>query len=373
MTPRERLLTAMSHRRPDRTPTVIAIRGEAQRALQDHYGVGSFEQVRAILGIEEYVEVEPRIDFSGYAEKINGRLEGDCPFSGRELYFHDERTFEDGWGVVRRVGRDGRYVEWVSGPLEHASDPDEYAFPQAEWIADEPDLPDRIRRLEGQGLLTRCLVANPYKTAWSLRGMENILADYLVNRSFVEKLYDRIYAFAGHVLRRATAAGVDVIGVEGDFAMQDRIIMGPDRWREVDKPRLARLIASCKEINPDVHVFIHSDGNLMELMPDLIEVGIDVVDSLQPECIDPFEVKRRFGDRITLHGCGSLQKVLPYGTPEECRREVEELVERCGADGGLILRPSNMIGWDVPIENIIAWYETARDTDLSRLSPSWVG
>ena len=130
---------------------------------------------------------------------------------------------------------------------------------------------------------------------------------------------------------------------------------------------LAGMIRSCREINPDVHVFIHTDGDLRELFPDLIEIGFNVIDSIQPECMDPYELKRLYGDRITLHGCGSLQDVLPFGTPEDCRQEVVNLIEGCGADGGLVLRPSNMIGWDVPLTNLITWYETARDYDLSGL------
>jgi len=149
--------------------------------------------------------------------------------------------------------------------------------------------------------------------------------------------------------------------------MQDSMIMGPDCWREVDKPRLANVIASCKAINPEVHVFIHSDGDLSSILPDRIEIGFDVIDPIQPECMDPFELKHLYGDRITLEGSGSLQRTLPFGTPEDCRQEVIHLIEGCSHGGGLILKISNTIGFDVPVENIAAWYETARDYDLSQL------
>ena len=367
MTSRERLLTAMRHELPDRTPTALIMRGEAQRAMMAHFGVSEFDEVLQILGIEDYRDIDFDIHFTGFAQKVNGRLEGDCPFTGRELYFHDERTFEDGWGVVRRVGRDGKYVEWIDGPLAHVNDPEDYDFPGIDCIGDEPKLSRKVESYKEQGFLVRYIAPNPYKIGWYLRGMENLLADYLVNRPFVEKLYQKIYVLYGEMLRRATAAGVDMIGIEGDIAMQDRIIMGPSCWREVDKPLVGAAIASCKEINPDVHVFIHSDGDLRTVMPDLIEVGFDVIDSIQPECMDPVELKRDYGDRITLHGCGSLQATLPFGSPSECRQEVTTLIEGCGYDGGLILKPSNMVGWDVPIENIIAWYEAARDYDLAGL------
>jgi len=96
----------------------------------------------------------------------------------------------------------------------------------------------------------------------------------------------------------------------------------------------------------------------------LVEIGISVLNPIQPECMEPAEVKRRWGDRITLHGCISLQRTLPFGSPDDVRREVEDLIRTCGMDGGLILMPSNVIQPDTSVENIIACYHAARDFDL---------
>ena len=367
MTLRERMLKVVSHERPDRTPAVLAGRPEMDRALMQWYDVDSMAEVRRILGTDGWGGVGLGIAFPGHKERCNGRLEGDMPYAGREHIFHDERTFEDEWGVVRRVGEDRKYVEWVSGPLVNAHDPDEYDFPGPDRIIDNPDLARRVAEQKDRGLWVAASVTQPYKTAWELRGMENLLADYAGNPAFVEKLYDRIFETYGEILRRCTEAGVDQIGVGGDIAMQDRIIMGPARWRAIDKPRLAAMIAACKRINPDVHVFIHSDGDLTQIMDDLIEIGFDIIDPIQPECMEPVEVKRRWGDRIVLHGCGSLQRTLPFGTPEDCREEVRHLIRTCGYNGGLVLRISNAIGFDVPVENVVAWFEEARDFDMSGL------
>lgn len=194
-----------------------------------------------------------------------------------------------------------------------------------------------------------------------LRGMENLLCDYLINRPFIEKLYDKLYGLQGEILRRMTKAGMDMIGFEGDITMQHSLLMGPDTWRAVDKPRLAKVIASCKQINPDIHVFIHSDGDISEIIPDLVEAGCDVIDPIQPEYMDPIKIKKLYGDKITLHRCGSLQKTLPFGTSEDCRKEAIAYIEQCGQNGGLILEASNTISYDVPVENVVAWYEAVRD------------
>jgi uroporphyrinogen decarboxylase len=197
--------------------------------------------------------------------------------------------------------------------------------------------------------------------------MDNVLADYLVNREFLEALYDRIYALYTEMAVRMARAGVDDLRVIGDIAMQDRIIMGPDTWRQVDKPRMAALIAACKAANPETFMFIHTDGNATDLLEDIVEIGFEILNPVQPECMDPAEVKRRYGKRIAIHGGVSLQRTLPNGTPAEVRAEIEALIRSCGYDGGLVVFPSNVIQPDTPMENIRACFHAARDFDVAAL------
>lgn len=367
MTPRERVLKTLRHELPDRTPAVLAARPEINRMLMEHFGTDSMEDVHRALGTDGWGGAGLGVRFDEFERKVNGVLTGDCPYAGGSYIFHDADTFEDAWGVVRRKGRDGKYVEWVSGPLVDAEDPDEYDFPTPDRIIDDPELSTKVEQQKAEGKFIKGGVTMPYKTAWELRGMENLLADYLMNPEFVEKLYDKIFALYGEIARCLARAGIDMLTIGGDIAMQDRIIMGPDAWRRIDKPRLATLIQDAKAIKPDLHVFIHSDGNLNAILPDLIEIGFDVIDPIQPECMDPFEVKRMYGDRITLHGCGSVQRTLPFGTVDDVRREVIGLIEGCGYNGGFILRASNAIPFDTPLENVLTFFETARDYDLSQL------
>ena len=361
MTRRERMQAVVEHRCPDRIPAVLAGRPEVDRALMAHYGVDTMAAVHRILGTDGWAGVGVGIDRGDWPERTTGRLVGDFPYAGSDYILHDDGTFEDQWGVIRRVGQDRKYVEWVSGPLVDASHPDECDLPTPEHLLETPDLARRVQALKDDDCWVAAGVTQPYKTAWELRGMENLLADYLLNPGFVEALYDRLFAVNDEILARCTAAGVDQIGIGGDIAMQDRLIMGPEAWRRIDKPRLAATIERCKAINPQVHVYIHSDGNLWAIMDDLVDIGFDIIDPIQPECMDPLEVKRRYGDRIVLHGCGSLQRTLPFGTVDDVRREVRDLIDLCGADGGLVLRVSNAIGFDCPVENVVAWFETARD------------
>jgi len=367
MTQRERMQLVVSHQKPDRTPAVLAGRPEVHRDLVEHFGVEGMGDVHRILGTDGWGGIGIGIDWSEYKERVNGRLDGDFPYAGSEYIMHGEDVFEDQYGVVRKVGEDRKYVQWLSGPLSEKPDLDAWDFPGPERLIEVPDLAQRVADQKEKGLWVSGGVTMPYKTAWEVRGMENLLADYILDPGLVCAIYDRIYELYGEMARRMTAAGIDQLSIGGDIAMQDRVIMGAENWRKIDKPRLAAVFADCKAIDPDLHVFIHSDGDLTEIMPDLIEIGFDIIDPIQPECMDPFEVKRKWGDRIVLHGCGSLQKVLPFGTVDDVSKHVTDLIEQCGYNGGLVLRISNAIGFDVPLENTLAFFETARDYDMSRL------
>ena len=361
MTRRERILATLNHQRPDRIPAIFAARPEVDDAMMKHYGVDSMAEVHRILGTDGWGGVSIPIDFSEFHTRVNGKLPGTSMYSGKDVIFHDETTFEDEWGIVRRLGAEGKYVEWISGPMVGVDYPDEGGYPTVDRLVDVPDLADRVAKLKAQDIFVTSSVVMPFKTAWEQRGMEALFTDYHLNPDFVGDLYDRIFALGSEMLARATAAGVDAINVGGDIAMQDRLIVGPDNWRKFEKPRLAAMIERCKSINPDVYVRMHSDGDLWSIMEDLLEIGFYVIDPIQPECMDPVEVKRKFGDRMVLHGCGSVQRTMPFGTVDDNRNEVITLIEECGYDGGLVIRASNAIAFDCPTGNVVAFFETARD------------
>ena len=160
----------------------------------------------------------------------------------------------------------------------------------------------------------------------------------------------------------AVEAGVDLIRITGDVAMQDRMIMGEAMWRRFDKVALEKLLTACRKVNPGVRFYVHSDGNIMPIMDDLVhDLGFDMINPMQPECMDLDRVKREYGAKIVMFGCGSVQRTLPFGSTEDVRREVTNIIDRCGEGGGLVIAPSNHIDADTPTENIIAFFETVRD------------
>jgi uroporphyrinogen decarboxylase len=239
-----------------------------------------------------------------------------------------------------------------------------YAMLTSAVIREPEDYSRQVAELKQQELFVTADLENPFRRLWNLRGYENALMDYAADQEILEAVYDPLYDLYTDMALRMIRAGVDMIRIVGDIAMQDRVIMGPKLWRQFDKPRMGGLIDACRQVRPDVVFFFHSDGKLTDLVDDLVEIGISVLNPIQPECMDPIEVKRRWGGRITLHGCISIQRTLPFGSADDVRREVEDLIRTCGMDGGLILMPSNVIQPDTSVENIIACYHAARDFNV---------
>ncbi len=136
------------------------------------------------------------------------------------------------------------------------------------------------------------------------------------------------------------------------------MLISPRTWRRFFKPRMAHFIASLKAINPQVKVAYHSDGNILPIIPDLIEIGLDVLNPIQPACMEPARLKGEFGDRLCFWGSMDEQHTLPFGSPEDVKREVLDRLETLGRGGGLILGPTHHVQLDTPLENFWAMVNT---------------
>jgi len=198
---------------------------------------------------------------------------------------------------------------------------------------------------------------NIFRDAWELRGFEQFLMDTRINPAFTIRLLDRVTEHKIADVNRMVEAGADIIQMAGDIAAGQGMMISPAWWRAEIKQRLARVVAATRR--PGVYYYFHSDGAMQAVIPDLIELGFDIVDPLQPECMDVVALKRRYGVRITLHSTLSSQRTLPFGSVEDVRAEVRARIIELGQAGGLILAPSNVVQHDVPLENLLAVYDEA--------------
>jgi len=201
-------------------------------------------------------------------------------------------------------------------------------------------------------------VGHMYENAWQVRGYQPFLMDLLEQREWAELLLDRFCDNNARVAEAAARAGYDCIATGDDVANQNALMFQPELWREVMKPRWARVIAAARAIKPDIHVWYHSDGNVWDILDDLMEIGVTILNPVQPECMDPLEVRRRCGKRLAFDGCMGTQSTMPFGTVEDVRRRVRELVSALdGKNGGLMLAPTHVLEPEVPPENIVAFYD----------------
>ncbi len=355
MNSRERVLAACAHRTPDRTPLDYWARADVTAGLMKYLGLDSIEALYQRLGVDLRTagvgERRPEFD-----EKTTGVLGGASAYAGRRYIIHEDGSFEDAWGIVRKQGEDGLYDEWVSGPFIDSTDLDAYPWPGMDIYEEVDGIRGRVEAHGGRYAVLGAIDL-PFKVCWHLRGLENFLCDMLIDQDFASDLLIRAAGYEKEKGLRLTRAGVDIVGVYGDIAMQRGMMVQPRAWRKIEKPVFAEMIAAFKSVNPELLVFYHSDGDISEVLPDLIEIGVDIVNPIQPECMDPAEVKRLYGDRLTMHGTISIQRTLPKGSPDDVRREVLGRIEKCGKDGGLIICPSNLLQPDTPFENILALYD----------------
>ena len=179
-----------------------------------------------------------------------------------------------------------------------------------------------------------------------------------MNERFVNELLDRLLYWEIEEGKRLVETGVDICAIGDDFGMQTGMIISPYLWKKYFKPRYRKLFRELKK-SGDVYIFFHNDGKIEQMIPDLIEIGVDILNPVQPECMDLIKLKKLYGDKLTFHGTISIQKTLPFGTVEEVKSEVITRIKTLGYDGGLILAPKQLMH-DVPIENILTLYDTAK-------------
>jgi uroporphyrinogen decarboxylase len=207
------------------------------------------------------------------------------------------------------------------------------------------------------GRWAQVFVGHMYERAWQVRGYEAFLEDLMVRRDWAELVLDRFCDNNLITAEAAARAGYDCIACGDDVANQNALMFQPALWREVMKPRWARVIAAGRAIKPDIQVWYHSDGNVWEIIDDLVEIGITILNPVQPECMNPLAIRKRMGSSLAFDGCVGTQTTFPFGTADDMRAKVHELATSLDAgNGGLMLGPTHVLEPEVPVENVEAFF-----------------
>ncbi len=347
---RERVLTALARRKPDRVPFEISF-GAFTPALMRiyHDRTGSDQDPAEYFGFD----VRP-VRFRPSRREGLEAYHADLP-PDAEI---------DEWGVARVHG-DFQHLTRQIHPLQNVQSVQEiigYPFPDFTQPEAHRHLSAETAALHARHLaVVGELWVTIFETAWAMRGMAELLTDFVLRPNLAAALLDRITEIRRWQARTLAHADVDVLGLGDDIATQRGMLMSPDFWRTWLKPRLASIIAAAREAKPDLVIFYHSDGDCRAIIPELIEIGVTVLNPVQPECMDPVAIKKTYGDRLAFWGTVGTQTTMPFGSPDEIRRVVRERVCTVGAHGGLLLAPTHILQPDVPWENVLAFVDAVRE------------
>lgn len=282
---------------------------------------------------------------------------------GSDIGFFDdlgEDRFRDVFGVVwdRRVDKD---IGIVENNLLAEPTLDGFSFPDPRDSRFFSDIPVLIDKYPDRWRVFR-IGFSLYERAWTLRGMENLMVDFYEEPEFVAELFNAICDYNLAQVDEALHYDIDAVYFGDDWGMQTGLQMGPNLWREFIKPVLKRMYGRVREAGK--MVMIHSCGKVDELFPDLIELGLNCFNPFQPEVMDVYSLLETYRGRLAFHGGLSTQQTLPYGTVDDVRAETSRLL-KAGEKGGYILSPAHAVEGDVPLDNVLAVIETAKNQAAS--------
>jgi uroporphyrinogen decarboxylase len=350
MTDLESFRATVEHRRPGKILYHASFVDDLRKRVIEHIGT---DQIEKHYGMDHgwgiclpWPKDQKPLDFSRYWE--NEKL--------------PEGTTINGDGVA--MVPSGFYHFWgYISPLRNAKDISEIEnFPMIDYHgADDSDLKRQVGEAHKAGKVMKAWVGHMYETAWQIRGYEEFLMDMIEQPAWAQCLLDRIYEQNMIKAKAYAKAGVDWIATGDDVANQKAMMFAPAQWRQMMLSRWKNVWRTIKDTNPQSQIWYHSDGNIMDIIPDLLDAGVDILNPVQPECMDIGEVHRRFGQRATLDGCIGTQSTMPWGKPEDVRKCVKELIENYGRKGGLILSPTHVLEPEVPIANIDAFFQACRE------------
>jgi len=354
---RDRVAMALGHEAPDGCAMQISFTPEFAARLRKGLGDQSTAEHNPHGGGNPY-DLEMKLDQDMLLTSVGWA----------NSYYQGNRDYVDEWGIAWRPVEyttpygTGYYTEFHSPPLADDEAISRYRPPDP----NRPELyteAERLVREHGaEYWIVGVTVTTIFETAWALRGLDALMTDLVVDRDRAEAVLDIPYRYHLAAARRLVELGVDMIWVGDDVGMQNAMMISPALWRQVFKPRWAEFFATLKGINPRLKIAYHSDGMIEPIIPDLIEVGLDVLNPVQPASMDPAALKRQYGKSLCFWGTIDEQRTLPFGTPEDVRREVRERLQTVGENGGLIVGPTHHVQLDTPLENFWAMVEAIRGT-----------
>lgn len=353
VTHRERFLSTLEGKTPDRKPVLA------------HLTIQAAERLAQVLGKEVgFVDsfLATRISHRDILLALGNDAVTVGATRGTPTVTLPNGDVRDEWGILYRTV--GFYGEAVGRPLsacESARDLERYPFPDPlapqRWTLARSDVETYRAEYGLVGDLEACL----FELAWNLVGLEKFLMDLLSEDEYIDPLLDRIADFSTACGLVMIDLGVDMIWAGDDFGTQKGLMLSPALWRRHFKPRYQKMFAAFKAKNPKIKIAYHSCGAIRPLIDEYLEIGLDFLNPMQPaaEGMEYSRLYEAYQDRLGYFGGMDVQGVLPFGTEEDVRREVRRLLSVGGEKTRFILAPAHNIQPDTPVENILAFFDEA--------------
>jgi uroporphyrinogen decarboxylase len=338
MNPRDIVRAQINHQQTETIPYTLLWEEDVEKRLDVHYGTPQWKQK-----LETFIQSYTVVDTMKKQPTSQKGIDVD-PYGS--LWRMDRRPFHLHTAALAKPDLNG------------------YSWPDPEQFFLQAGELEKVRVAYDQNQGERYLIGmigwGLFETSWGIRGFENVLIDIACEPGFYEELLDRIteqfMVYIDYTCEQLPE--IDAVMFGDDWGDQRGVLVGPERWRKFFKPRYAKIYD--KVHAKGKAVISHCCGSIVDIMPDIIDIGLDVLESVQPEAygMDPNNLKANWGDKIAFWGCLGSQSTLPFGTPEEIEEKVSELCRVMGRGGGFILAPAKELQPETPTENAVALVES---------------
>lgn len=357
MTSKERVLKTIHKEIPDRPPLFATVTPQVAEKLSTHLGLPYEEPLDSLLST--------RISHMGLLSSMGNDCVGiaACAPTDRPTITHPDGIIENEWGM--KFISAGLYNEFHEFPLENAqsvADISAYNFPDP-FAAGRFDAAKLAIANYGNDYgVVADLETFMFETSWYLVGLEKLLTDMMMETPYVDALFDKVMEINIEIGKQLISLGADIIWAGDDFGSQTGMMIDPLTWRKYFKPRIRIMIEEFRKVNPDIKIAWHSCGSILPIIPDFIEIGLDILNPLQPKAtgMDARFLKDTYGKDLLFFGALDIQELMPTGSPADIKKEVERLASIYGENGGYILAPAHNIQDDTPIENILAMFDAVK-------------
>jgi uroporphyrinogen decarboxylase len=355
---RKRFLQTIYGEIPDRPPLYVSCTPQVAKKLCNHLDLPFEEPLDSMLSTRAS-HMDLMVHLGADAVGIAA-----CAPTNRPTVIMDNGLIKNEWGMVFKDS--GQYNEFYTFPLAHAEttqDIENYNFPDpnasGRWDAARQTI-EKYGKTHG---IIGDLETTLFETAWYLTGLEKFLMDLMMEAEYIPALLDKIQSIHTQYGKKLIEMGADVLWCGDDFGTQNSLIMSQNTFRKVFKPRIRQMFEEFRCMNPAIRLAWHSCGAVKPLIPDFIEIGLDILNPIQPLAadMDPDELKKEFGNELTFFGGICVQDLLPHGDPEQIKNEVERRATILGKNGGYIIAPAHNIQEDTSVDNILTLFESVNN------------